>query len=261
MAQRQRSRLQSERLSVQIALGSLCFSIAVAPLFFRKPMKKIGLSIPKKQIKRNVNRAFEEDDHDDEDYQSQISRPPQHSNHTHHNHIIKDMHQKALTEDAQIFDYDAAHDEIEAARAEERRIIRGEPRKARYIGQMKEQAEVRQVEHDQIQTQKMEKELEREGIKKEDLVQYVTESYKKQKLAIGDKAEAEVPDEAEMFQKIGDNITSIEDLEEQWRRQNEFEEMLDREKWDQLKRIFERTTTDTEIEEARQRYHKRKIIF
>lgn len=194
--------------------------------------------------------------------------------------FVEELHERALQEDAAIFDYDsyvASKSQSHINNQSDKDSNNKAPRESRYIKSMKDQADLRQMERDEMRVKQMEKQMESEGLTKEDVQVFVTKAYEEQKERLK-KVDAGGDVAAPLLFSAGNVIkidggsggddkdkqekepaeTTSKHLEEQVMRREQVEREHDEARWDRLKRRFERSTTTEEIDAARDRYFQRK---
>jgi coiled-coil domain-containing protein 55 len=120
------------------------------------------------------------------------------------------MQEKAIAEDATVFQYDEVYDDIQNKRNEEKMAKKtADAKKPRYINKLLETAEKRKKEYERRIERQVQKERDAEGEEFKDKESFVTSSYKK-KLEEMRAAEEEEKRE-EYLESIGD-VTKQQDL-------------------------------------------------
>lgn len=122
----------------------------------------------------------------------------------------RDMQEKALAEDASIFQYDELYDEMANKRDEAKEAKKNEPRKAKYIGRLIEHAERRKLENELRVDRQVQKDREAEGEMYKDKDTYVTAAYRKKLESLRQLQEQDKRDE--YLEAIGD-VTKQKDLD------------------------------------------------
>jgi coiled-coil domain-containing protein 55 len=96
---------------------------------------------------------------------------------------IERAHEKALAEDASVFDYDGVYDSIQSARASQKRDRKAQRESdktgAKYIATLVEKAKVREIEHERIRERRLLKERASEDALFGDKEKLVSASYKR----------------------------------------------------------------------------------
>ncbi|KAI9006252.1 coiled-coil domain-containing protein 55-domain containing protein [Phycomyces nitens] len=114
---------------------------------------------------------------------------------------VAEEHQKALEEDPNIFDYDAVYDDLKEAEKQQKEAMKSvDTKKARYINNLLEMAEIRKRDRLLAEEKKVAREREAEGDEFADKEAFQTESYKKQKEELM-RIEAEEKEREEQMQK------------------------------------------------------------
>lgn len=124
--------------------------------------------------------------------------------------LARNMQEKALAEDASIFQYDELYDEMASKRDEAKEAKKQEPRKAKYIGRLIEHAERRKLENELRVDRQVQKDREAEGEMYKDKDTYVTATYRKKLESLRQLQEQEERDE--YLEAIGD-VTKQKDLD------------------------------------------------
>lgn len=124
--------------------------------------------------------------------------------------LARNMQEKALAEDASIFQYDELYDEMASKRDEAKEAKKKEPRKAKYIGRLIEHAERRKLENELRVDRQVQKDREAEGEMYKDKDTYVTSTYRKKLESLRQLQEQEERDE--YLEAIGD-VTKQKDLD------------------------------------------------
>lgn len=122
----------------------------------------------------------------------------------------RDLQEKALAEDASIFQYDELYDEMANKRDEAKEAKKNEPRKAKYIGRLIEHAERRKLENELRVDRQVQKDREAEGEMYKDKDTYVTAAYRKKLESLRQLQEQDKRDE--YLEAIGD-VTKQKDLD------------------------------------------------
>ncbi|XP_060850683.1 nuclear speckle splicing regulatory protein 1 [Rhopalosiphum padi] len=138
--------------------------------------KKYGLIVPKKatEVPRRITNVFG----DDSDSDSETSKKPiQTYNQTKAQQRSAQLSiDKALKEDATVFQYDEVYDDME--KKKEHHIEKKKDVKPRYIQKLLVQAEKRKIEYERRNERLIQKEREAEGDQFKDKEAFVTASYK-----------------------------------------------------------------------------------
>lgn len=120
------------------------------------------------------------------------------------------IHEKALAEDASVFQYDEVYDDIQNKRNEEKQARKtADARKPKYINKLLETAEKRKKEYERRIERQVQKEREAEGEQFKDKESFVTSAYR-QKLEEMRAAE-ELEKREAYLEAIGD-VTKQQDL-------------------------------------------------
>lgn len=139
--------------------------------------KKYGLIVPKKlsDLPKKITNVFGDDS--DSDNETSKKKPIQTNNQTKaQQRSAKLSIDKALKEDATVFQYDEVYDEME--KKKEHTIEKKKDVKPRYIQNLLVQAEKRKVEYERRNERLIQKEREAEGDQFKDKEAFVTASYK-----------------------------------------------------------------------------------
>ncbi|KAI7862072.1 coiled-coil domain-containing protein 55-domain containing protein [Spinellus fusiger] len=114
---------------------------------------------------------------------------------------ITEQLQKAVEEDPTIFDYDAVYDDLKDAEKKQKEATKSvDTKKARYINNLLEMAEIRKRDRLLAEEKKVAREREAEGDEFADKEAFMTEAYKKQKAELL-RIEAEEKAREEEMQK------------------------------------------------------------
>ncbi|KAH8387091.1 hypothetical protein KR093_004636, partial [Drosophila rubida] len=124
--------------------------------------------------------------------------------------VARNMQAKALAEDPTIFQYDELYDDMDSKREQAKETKKQEPRKAKYINRLMEQAERRKLENELRIERQVQKDREAEGEKFKDKDTYVTAAYRKKLESIRQLQEQDERDE--YLEAIGD-VTKQKDLD------------------------------------------------
>lgn len=166
---------------------------------FVNPNKKYGLQIrstaTKQTIKTTANVLsakttvkpciFNDDDDDDDDNEESnlkkdSKKPP--VSMTTSNRLKKQTQielEKAISEDANIFEYDSIYDKLESEKVKMNPKLKNESKEPKYIAGIMKAAAKRQMEFEKVQERKIQKEREEEGDLWSDKETFVTSAYRK----------------------------------------------------------------------------------
>ncbi|KAE9538608.1 hypothetical protein AGLY_005707 [Aphis glycines] len=139
--------------------------------------KKYGLIVPKKltAVPRKISNVFGDDS--DSDSETTKKKPIQTNNQTKAQQRSAQLSiDKALKEDATVFQYDEVYDDME--KKKEHHIEKKKDVKPRYIQNLLVQAEKRKIEYERRNERLIQKEREAEGDQFKDKEAFVTASYK-----------------------------------------------------------------------------------
>lgn len=139
--------------------------------------KKYGLIVPKKcaTVPRKITNVFGDDS--DSDSETTKKKPIQTNNQTKAQQRSAQLSiDKALKEDATVFQYDEVYDDME--KKKEHHIEKKKDVKPRYIQNLLVQAEKRKIEYERRNERLIQKEREAEGDQFKDKEAFVTASYK-----------------------------------------------------------------------------------
>ncbi|KAL0092589.1 coiled-coil domain-containing protein 55-domain containing protein [Phycomyces blakesleeanus] len=187
---------------------------------------KFGLNTTKKKVAPVINKALMFSQHDEEDDEEEGqeqqgrgagSNAKNKKNQQKKQHLttinqqlsgyktitkkIAEEHQKALEEDPNIFDYDAVYDDLKEAEKQQKEAMKStDTKKARYINNLLEMAEIRKRDRLLAEEKKVAREREAEGDEFADKEAFQTETYKKQKEELM-RIEAEEKEREEQMQK------------------------------------------------------------
>ncbi|KAI8988737.1 coiled-coil domain-containing protein 55-domain containing protein [Pilobolus umbonatus] len=151
---------------------------------------KFGLNLQKKKTASVVrtSNAFGEDSEEEEmelENDTKAAKKNVNKQLSGYNKITKkvaDEQAKALEEDPNIFDYDAVYDDLKEIENKKKEALKGSSsKKAKYISNLLEMAEIRKRDRLLAEEKKVAREREAEGSEFADKEVFVTETFKKQK--------------------------------------------------------------------------------
>jgi coiled-coil domain-containing protein 55 len=149
--------------------------------------KQYGLILPKKkqasQISMGYTNVFGSKEEEDEQEQSnhvQVSLLASKSINT---TVIEKQYQKALEEDPNVFDYDGLYDEMQsnkkAAIANSNKAKQESKKESKYIQNLIQKAQIREIENERIRERKLLKERQAEDQLYGDKEKFISASYKR----------------------------------------------------------------------------------
>ena len=121
-------------------------------------------------------------------------------------------HQAALAQDASVFDYDGAYDEMQEQKKQARELTTGktgQQKSAKYIGTIMEAHKERQIENDKIFERKLVKESEAEAHLYGDKEKFVTAAYRRKMEA---REEFEAEQKAKEAREDKEDVTKRKDM-------------------------------------------------
>ncbi|KAG8450433.1 hypothetical protein GDO86_002914 [Hymenochirus boettgeri] len=174
--------------------------------------KQYGLFFPKKLIPKNVglikHSAFADDSDEDTSVGESLKKESLKKR------VMKQTKleiQKALQEDASVYEYDNVYDDIQQKKKEENeaKVLAVKDKKPKYIQNLLKAVEVRKKEQEKRMEKKIQKERETEGEEFKDKEAFVTSAYKKR---LQEKAEEEERERREAALEASLDVTKQKDL-------------------------------------------------
>ncbi|XP_018420987.1 PREDICTED: nuclear speckle splicing regulatory protein 1 [Nanorana parkeri] len=175
------------------------------------PGKQYGLIFPKKLQQKNIfapkHSAFAEDSDDETSVGQSLQKEALKKRGMKQTKLEI---QRALEEDASVYEYDSIYDDIQKKKEEDTaQLLSGQDRKPKYIQNILQAVEVRKKEQEKRMEKKIQKERELEGDEFKDKEAFVTTAYKKK---LQEKAEEEELEKREAELEASLDVTKQKDL-------------------------------------------------
>lgn len=176
------------------------------------PGKQYGLIMPKKLLQRPAflpkHSAFADDSDEETTVGSRLQKEALKKK------VMKQTKlemQKALEQDATVYEYDSVYDDIQKKKEETStaQMLAGKEKKPKYIQSLMQAVEVRKKEQEKRMEKKIQKEREAEGAEFEDKEAFVTSSYKKK---LEERAQQEDLEKREAAIEASLDVTKQKDL-------------------------------------------------
>ncbi|XP_069471353.1 nuclear speckle splicing regulatory protein 1 [Ambystoma mexicanum] len=176
------------------------------------PGKQYGLILPKKLLQRPAflpkHSAFADDSDEETTVGSRLQKEAMKKK------VMKQTKlemQKALQQDATVYEYDSVYDELQKKKEENNaaQMLSTKEKKPKYIQSLLQAVEVRKKEQEKRMEKKIQKEREAEGAEFEDKEAFVTSAYKKK---LEERAEEEEQEKREAAIEASLDVTKQKDL-------------------------------------------------
>ncbi|KAJ1186095.1 hypothetical protein NDU88_002879 [Pleurodeles waltl] len=176
------------------------------------PGKQYGLIMPKKLLQRPAflpkHSAFADDSDEETTVGSRLQKEALKKK------VMKQTKlemQKALEQDATVYEYDSVYDDIQKKKEETNtaQMMAGKEKKPKYIQSLMQAVEVRKKEQEKRMEKKIQKEREAEGAEFEDKEAFVTSAYKKK---LEERAQEEDLEKREAAIEASLDVTKQKDL-------------------------------------------------
>ncbi|XP_073421530.1 nuclear speckle splicing regulatory protein 1 isoform X2 [Dendrobates tinctorius] len=175
------------------------------------PGKQYGLILPKKLYQKNVCAPKHSAFADDSDEEMSVGETLQKE--ALKKRVMKQTKlemQKALEEDASVYEYDSVYDDLQKKKEDNAaKMLSGKDRKPKYIQNILKAVEHRKKELEKRMEKKIQKEREMEGEEFQDKEAFVTTAYKKK---LQEKAEEEERERREAAIEASLDVTKQKDL-------------------------------------------------